>query len=995
MSNNDMVHKRLEKALEQMAECFVGTIHAFCGRLLRERPMEAGLDPQFREIDEQETEAKLNQHWDDYLRELREQGEEELPDQMTGLGVNVSDLRSVYLKAALYEDVQLHTGEAVRPDFQALRNSLFPMIRDALAALPSNRPIDGWDPLQGTIRKANAFFRNWDLNEDLRVLELALLFDRNLNVVQKRWPDKAAAKAWKEQFAGWRIHTLQPFLTAWREYLYPQLLRFVLPAVAYSRQRRMKEQTLSFQDLLMKAAELLRFHPEVRHYFAKRYTRLFIDEFQDTDPVQAEMMMLLTGSREEEHDWRNQVPKPGALFIVGDPKQSIYRFRRADISTYNFVKRMMAAHGDVLQLTRNFRSVHAIGQFVNDAFQPKFLPPGSMEDHQAAYVPMQTVRGNPTAHKAMCGVYTMTVPRVDYDRKADIAARDAERTARWIAWACRGNLGIADRTSGQETVRPARPDDFLILLRYREFIGLYAAQLERYGIAADTSGSQVMTEELRALHQIVHCLYDPTDRIFLLAVLRGMLYGVDDESLFLYTKEIGPLSLVPPAAVPESVSDAARHVHHILQQLRMFRAWVLEKPALAAFTEIMEQLGILPLAALQPSGAIRAGTLVNVLERIASDPLALTSWHGLADRLHALMQAKGVEGRPLLAGSGHAARIMNLHKAKGLEAPVVLLACPCGDHDMDVSEHIDRAREPQQGFFTITRQKDAFHAERIAQPAGWEGLSQTERKYILAEQERLLYVAATRAKQLLIVSRYPYKRAIDPWSGLAAALKLQPECEDVPIAPYQRERYAGTLDAEAAIAPWLQWKQQAKQATYTVTSITSKAKDGEGALPRLVEGRGMAFGTVIHACLEALGNGLEFDDLERWLPMAAERDGMDPQRLQEARAMLEAVIAGPVWQRAMKAKQRFPEFKFTVNEPLEGKDRLQNGVIDLVFEEDDGWVIVDFKTDQYDPEQLDSFVQFYEPQVAAYAKLWERSVGCSVKEAGLYFLSSNQYVRVR
>src|SRR5690606_8434998 len=107
-------------------------------------------------------------------------------------------------------------------------------------------------------------------------------------------------------------------------------------------------------------------------------THLLIDEFQDTDPVQAEMMFLLTGENDTNHDWRHTVPRAGSLFVVGDPKQSIYRFRRADISIYNFVKKRIAQSGGaVLQLTQNFRSVKAIGNFVNYAFASMFAAPGS------------------------------------------------------------------------------------------------------------------------------------------------------------------------------------------------------------------------------------------------------------------------------------------------------------------------------------------------------------------------------------------------------------------------------------------------------------------------------------------------------------------------------------------------------------------------------------------------------------------------------------------
>ena len=167
-----------------------------------------------------------------------------------------------------------------------------------------------------------------------------------------------------------------PFLQEWREYLYPKLIAFVRPAIAYCQERRLSAGRLNFQDLLMETAKLLRSHREVRTYFAQKYQRILVDEFQDTDPVQAELIFLLTGASEsilEDLDWRQLKPRPGSLFLVGDPKQSIYRFRRADISIYNEVKARIRECGAVLKLTSNFRSVPSIGSISTVGLQINFL----------------------------------------------------------------------------------------------------------------------------------------------------------------------------------------------------------------------------------------------------------------------------------------------------------------------------------------------------------------------------------------------------------------------------------------------------------------------------------------------------------------------------------------------------------------------------------------------------------------------------------------------
>src|SRR5205807_2590109 len=128
-----------------------------------------------------------------------------------------------------------------------------------------------------------------------------------------------------------------------------------------------------------------------RRPFQKRYTHIFVDEFQDTDPLQAEILVLLAADNSDVRDWRTVRPVPGKLFIVGDPKQAIYRFRRADIGTYEEVKQLLLRNGaELLQLTTSFRSLPSIQSLVNQAFAPYM--DGDQEKLQAGYVPLSPFR---------------------------------------------------------------------------------------------------------------------------------------------------------------------------------------------------------------------------------------------------------------------------------------------------------------------------------------------------------------------------------------------------------------------------------------------------------------------------------------------------------------------------------------------------------------------------------------------------------------------------
>ncbi|MBP3966257.1 UvrD-helicase domain-containing protein [Paenibacillus lignilyticus] len=993
---NEIAVVNLRQALKTIDRCYIGTIHSFCGRLLRERPIEAKLDPMFQEIEEQEALAFRDLCWDEYLLQLNESGQEQEIQTLESLQVSVEDLKHVYNRVSLYTDVHIELQVMLRPDFDLIRLSLPPMIDEAFAYLPILKPEKGWDRLQQMIRNGRRMIQLYGVKDDIRILNLGLLFEREVAATLNRWTDKDMAKQFKVAFQEWQFRVLNPFLRAWREHLYPQVITFVMPAIQYCARRRNELGLLDFQDLLMRATSLLREHKEVRSFFTNRYTRLFVDEFQDTDPIQAELMFLLTGDNPTESNWRNVTPKPGSLFVVGDPKQSIYRFRRADISTYNAVKNKIAAHGEVLQLSSNFRSVHAIGQFVNYDFNSRF--PRTESEHQAAFVQMETKLTNPKSNLgAQYGIQTLTVPKLQ-GGKAVIADADADWVTRYIAWACAGNLKIQERDrSGEIGLRPAVPGDFLILHKRREFLHLYAQKLEGYGIPAVTAGSSTLYEEIISLAALAKSLNDSDDRIALLAVLRGLFFGVSDNALFHYKMEGFPVSytFLPDRS---AVSETAMPVYEALEQLSVYLRKMRSMSALSALMFIIDDLGLIPLAAMGKSGSNRAGTLIKLLYLLQREEMATASWPELCAYVVHIAEEASVEAEDLYAGQHEAVRIMNLHKAKGLEAHVVFLACPCGESDHDASEHINRSGESVKGYFNITR-KTGYQNDVIAHPPGWIELAERERLYMNAEKERLLYVAATRAKQLLVISRYPDRPAVDPWSAFESSLRDAKEIEDVQVREITSPVYDVRHDELEDARSGRQQREALAVPSYRVASVTEIAKSAGVQPPRPLAGRGMAFGSTVHRCIELLGAGRTPEELGIDIRAIAAEEGLVESLIVDVMSMLEDVRQHKIWKRGLAAKRRIHELPFrTRMEKVAGDEStvhtLLKGVIDYLFEEEDGWVIVDFKTDVYEDGQLGAFVDFYRPQVKAYADELLRAFGIQVKEAGLWFLHGNEYVRI-
>lgn len=991
-ADNSVVRERLSEALSNLELMCIGTIHSFCGSLLRERPIEAGLDPSFEEMDEVADKEFRAHCWDDYMADLGSDERKQL-EVLLSLRVDVNTLRTVYDRVSLFTDVELPCQEREKPNFDRIRDTLFPLLEEAVPYIPTNEPDKGWDAVQKLVRQTRQKMRLIDLNDDMRMLELAQAFDRKLDVTLNRWTSKEMASEMKKRFPDWQINVLFPFLQEWREYMYPKLITFVRPALARYQERRFAAGKLNFQDLLMEAAKLVRDNSEVRADFAGRYTRLLVDEFQDTDPIQAELMFLLTGDSAmgaSEKDWRRLVPRPGSLFVVGDPKQSIYRFRRADISIYNEVKARIQECGAVLRLTANFRSVKSIGDFINGQFVGK-LPPTESE-HQAAFVTMETHASDPKGSKKTThGLYVLNYPKTQ-GGKAVVAQADAEQIARYIAWACKGgNLQIAERDGGS---RNAVPSDFLILTKTREFIHLYAEQLDLYGLPADTSGSTTVYEELAALWQLSRYLDDMSDKPALLAVLRGMLFGISDRELWAYKKEGYKFSLFD-VPILEDCSEEAKPVAIVLGKLRHYSDWVRSYSASTAFSRIVEDLGLLPYVSTLPAGSVRGGTLVRMLQLLHADPVAISSWPELCQSIEEMLADRGMETSSLYAGGNQAVRIMNLHKAKGLEAPVVFLACPCGESDHDATQFIDRSIDPAVGYFTISREIGEFKTEVVAQPPGWGAMNERERSFSNAEKDRLLYVAATRPKQMLVVSLYPEQPAKCPWTPLMEGMDFARELDVLELEPEKK--------AELFEGPNLQSVAESRQRklddvglpTYALMSVTGQTKSAGERPEWTAEGKGMAFGSVVHRAIEMLGKGLAESELEDAIQLLANEEGLAEEYHAEAYSIVRSVIASNLWQRSLRARRRLFEVPLMMHKQVEevgAPHAFVRGVIDFLFEEEDGWVIVDFKTDSVTEEKLQPFIDFYRPQVQAYAEEWERIFGYKVKEAGLYFAQIERYV---
>ncbi len=976
----------LSRAREGIDSAFLGTIHAFCSRLLRERPVEAGIDPEFREADEDQDDLVRTRIWRSHLERLPYQSPD-LLQRLDDVGVRVRDLEHAYEVIAEHPDVRVVHEPAPLPNFHtAVRETerFLDELVPALRNLDFRREPDEFVP---AAFRAWHYRRNANLSKPTSAAEF-LEIVANCKITQKRWPNASLAKASSDRLRELQSDLIEPTLVGWYTHRHDAATAAILPALAEFQAERRRSGRPSFTDLLLLSRDMLRDSQPARKYFQKRFPRLLVDEFQDTDPVQAEVMLYLAGDRPAEEGWKSQKPRPGSLFVVGDPKQSIYRFRRADIETYREVKDIIEESGGaVLTLSRTFRCAPAVAGWVNGVFGEIF--DGSVP-HQAENVPIESVR---KADGPLTGVFDL-VTTCDGKKQEIVVEEDSRAVAAWIAALLSGSTSISVREGERETERPAGPGDFLVILRETKHLDAYARALESEGIPAQVTGGKAFgdSEEVKALLAILEAVLDPDDPVSLVAFLRGPFCGVDDDSLYRFKRDGGKFQLF--GEIPAGADD---RIVRGYRQLREARKLTRSLPPAAAIARIADIFAIFAGGFSDEGGARRAGNLAKTLLTARELSRQGASLPEIAAALADLVERSKAGEMDIEPVKPDAVRVMNLHQAKGLEAPFVILANPADPFGHGGPEYsIQRGSDPPDGYFLIRRAGLERTGREIARPADWADFKTREKEYKEAEESRLLYVAATRAMNTLVITGYVDGSASKPkasygaWKDLVRGpLPRVPEFTRrvrQPASGLPRDLAAEFAKAAAEIAA-----TRSGMALPTFASIAPSQLE-TGTVLREHTGKGMSWGRAVHRALESLmRNDCSGDSLVRLAENLLRDEDRPPEDLPDLLRLLESVRASDIWSRARRAGERYVEVPFAAwvkssenGLPDPPERTLINGAIDLVFKEEGVWKLIDYKTDRIS-DSIDALSLFYRSQLVAYRDQWKRVTG-EPTDAGLCFL---------
>ncbi len=995
----------LEDALKHLEEAVIGTIHGFCTQILRERPVEAVVDPAFEEMSEGEIARLFNRAFRTWLERSLNRPAPALRralvrgaapiEQLKKAGwtlVEWRDFPAAWRRSAFDREGEINAlvasavelGEvSAHPRYNGdnLYKSLAPL-REFVARLERAElasPRD-YDMLEGLLLR---------LRQDLRPNEMRKGSGRQYGADVLREAVYAGYEMFYAAAGAFQERADSDLAAGLREEMRDLIEEY--DAV------KRKSGKLDFNDQLILTRDLLRSNAEVRRYLQERFSHVFVDEFQDTDPLQAEILILLAADDPVETEWLKTTPTPGKLFLVGDPKQSIYKFRRADLTLYASVCEELVGRGvGLVKLTRSFRSSRPLQEFVNAAFEPLMRT----EEGQAAYSPLSdgivTITDQPSI---------IALPAPTPYGKQRVAMKNIEEClpetiAAYIEWLITDSSWKVRDPDCPGSLVPIRSQHIAILFRRFVTFGKditrdYAQALEARDIRHLLVGSKSFheREEIETIRAALAAIEWPGDELSVFAALKGSLFALPDGLLLRYRHAAGRLH---PFGFSQNDPELApvQEALGILAELHRQRN---QRPLADTLNELLESTRAHAAFALRPAGhqvlanVYRAVSLARNFEQTGG-----ISFRAFIEELERQSERTDSAEAPVMEEGAEGVRMMTVHNAKGLEFPVVILAdMTCKICSPDPDRYIDAKRK-----LCATRLLGCA-PEELREHAG------EEKRREEAEGVRIAYVAATRARDLLVIptigdKRFegwlgPFNDALYPLvernrhAGLASGCPKfgnstvlegpggQAYEEEFSVMPGLHKPSAGShevvwwdpaalrlnvprpqglryenilVEGESeGLARYQKWKAERAE---TITRGTHKSLDvfiatESGTAPAstvVVESlhkkpnrpSGRRFGILVHDMLRDVA----FDAGRPAIEALATSHRATPEEVEAATEAVLNALAHPLIQRAAAASRIHRELPIAL--PIE-PGRLLEGTIDLAFLEGNSWTIVDFKTD--------------------------------------------------
>ena len=998
--STEEIASRSAAALRDLEKGQIGTLHSFAAHLLRLHPLEGGVDPAFQEDDGLRFDEHFTAAWDVWVdRELSRQGSRHHLWREVLSVTTLADLQGL-TRALSSELVDLEAVEAQLND-QTLSPAILEWVRHTgergrilLDAhdRPKRRKVEHMLAAAVTLMTA--------------IVELGPTGIETLPSVDREFLEKdlgSCVAGWeKKEFAeaGSIIKTAQQ-LQAVKSSFFKLALSLIRPLVAEIRLSFRLKGWVSFDGLLARARTLLRDHRLIRERIKRDYRAILVDEFQDTDPVQYELILAISECLgKQATTWQEMALEPGKLFIVGDPKQSIYAFRRADIEAFDRVVQKIEQEGGTVQtLTTNFRSDAAVLGPVNDVFDRLF--------ERRPLVQPANVRLEVQPQRRLstfdAGVrLQVTLPAQD-ERAFDAAGAtraEGETLARWLA---------EDVLSRPQI----KPGQVALLFRKLTQADTYVDALRRYGLPYVIEGEKhfYRRQEVIDFMNVLRVLDHPHDHVALAGALRSPLGGLPDRALY-ELRRFGGFDYLRSEPLSEWNRPEVAAVKQLYGHLAWLHRQVAALPLAEALELIFDRLPILEIAAASLHGEQAVANLMKVKHTAAvlSDRPHLTL-SGFVDLMVARIEEQPDEAEsPLSEESSNAIQVLTIHKAKGLEFPVVVLP----------GLHQGSGRERELPVVTFDWSSGTYGLS-LSGVHNFGAVLVHEKRTIReeAERRRVLYVGMTRAKDVLVLSGGATGRAAgetvlgmlqDIGEGAVGAPETAALTVGASVIPHRTttapprkrsSRFGGPSsmlrpeDPHGIAQLWTQREERWAGACRTPVHLTPSLMGAEarsGSFPPAPSGAdpetGKLLGVLAHRILEqwdyrvsppALLDRIA-PTIQRFIPEDAELASALSDTLRE---ILNQFIQSELYRRIAAATILGREVPFT----MPGEDgQIVHGVMDLIYRLDDRVWIADYKTDAVTAKDAQERAERYRIQMTLYKTAVQKSLQLPTVSAQVLFL---------
>lgn len=860
--------ENLAAAQKQLDELTCTTIHGFCQRLVTPYPVQANIDPGASVMDEAVSELDFTVQFSDWLRKrLATEGAD---DPIADVLLFENEDRLIW---DLAEAVNLRRDSAA--PIANLTQADFDVLQDAI-----HRYHDWYSKLGIDLEKAKNFDTGFQqlashyANGYSPSMPFSVLWANanppRIDVFQKdkltfyaapsktAWKDAARrcgkSAAFSDKLADEckiRVEAVSSAFCGLHGKVAELVMARLIAAIAEFRsefqQFKRDSALLDFDDLLIQARDLLRNSPEVRQALSQRYRHILVDEFQDTDPIQCEILFLLCGE-DAEGKWIDRRLRAGQLFLVGDPKQSIYRFRRADVDMYCRVRDAIAHQfpTSVLPVTANFRSVKPVLNHVNKVFAGPLSEIG--------FADLECTVGNEAPPCAAVACIDIGGPdQTKADERRELEAAEVANVCRKLI----DSLEVRDPETSK--LCSCKPGHIALLSPSGTSLWIYERALEQLGIPIATQAGKGLyrRQEIHDLIALARVLSSGRDTLALGALLRGPLVGLTEKELLDIAAALPVGQRLTVHTNPDSIQHAV--AAGTLQTLAALKRKAYSTTPFDLLSAAVDELRVRPLLAERyPAHPERALANVDLFLEMAR-PFAVVGLRGFAQEMMRRWQEaeQVVEGRCDAAEA--AVQIITVHSAKGLEWPVVIPINMC------------TGQKATQGVL-YSGQRGTLHCKAgIIEPPSYETVKQEETEQRRRENIRLWYVATTRARDLLLLPRHVAKGRGTNWfdlvdHGLAQLPTFVPPAAGLATAaqPETNEQDTKTFAAEAKRVSeqtlTLRWHRPSRHEDDEDRSEIEPSDEAVVAITPSVRGS-VTRGEVIHQLLEEVLNQQVLDDL--------------------------------------------------------------------------------------------------------------------------------------